>query len=108
MCIRDSIETRWVVAGVLIGTVLRARRATARGCEGRQCRERTGAAHAPEEPITSGRRPCRIIGACERRVIRLDDRFERAKALFFAALASHGAGELGQAERQYQSSLELV
>ena len=41
-------------------------------------------------------------------MIRLDDRFERAKALFFAALASHGAGELGQAERQYQSSLELV
>ena len=38
----------------------------------------------------------------------MDDRFERAKALFFAALASQQAGELAHAERQYRSSLELV
>ena len=48
--------------------------------------------------------PCRIIGPCERRAISVDDRFERAKALFFAALASQQAGELEHAERQYRES----
>jgi len=38
----------------------------------------------------------------------VDDRFERARALFFAALASQQAGDLDHAERQYRSSLELV
>ena len=38
----------------------------------------------------------------------MDDRFERAKALFFAALARQQAGDLAEAERQYRSSLELV
>jgi len=38
----------------------------------------------------------------------VDDRFEQAKAHFFAALGRQQAGDLGEAERLYQASLALV
>jgi predicted TPR repeat methyltransferase len=38
----------------------------------------------------------------------LDDRFEQAKAHFFAALGRQQAGDLAEAERLYRSSLALV
>jgi len=38
----------------------------------------------------------------------LDDRFEQAKAQFFAALGRQQAGDFAEAERLYRASLELV
>ena len=38
----------------------------------------------------------------------MDDRFEQAKAHFFAALGRQQAGDLAEAERLYQASLGLV
>jgi len=38
----------------------------------------------------------------------LDDRFEQAKAHFFAALGRQQAGDLAEAERLYRASLDLV
>lgn len=38
----------------------------------------------------------------------MDDRFEQAKAHFFAALGRQQAGDFAEAERRYRASLELV
>ena len=38
----------------------------------------------------------------------MDDPFEQARAHFFAALGRQEAGDLGEAERLYRASLDLV
>ena len=65
--------------------------------------------HAQAPQRAPGDRTPRRLAASSARVntgrFSVDDRFERARALFFAALASQQAGELEHAERQYRSSL---